>query len=55
MDATPPRDLAMKIAVDAMGGDGGVPVSVEGAIVVIHLTPGCVPAPTPDAVRSSRG
>src|SRR5262245_10105730 len=27
-----PGDRPMKIAVDAMGGDGGVPVNVEGAI-----------------------
>jgi glycerol-3-phosphate acyltransferase PlsX len=32
MSPAPPADRVMKIAVDAMGGDGGVPVSVEGAI-----------------------
>ena len=32
MPPAPPGDRPMKIAVDAMGGDGGVPVNVEGAI-----------------------
>jgi phosphate acyltransferase len=32
MSPAPPGDRPMKIAVDAMGGDGGVPVSVEGSI-----------------------
>jgi phosphate acyltransferase len=32
MSPAPPGERPMKIAVDAMGGDGGVPVSVEGAI-----------------------
>jgi phosphate acyltransferase len=32
MSPAPPGDRPMKIAVDAMGGDGGVPVNVEGAI-----------------------
>ena len=32
MSPATPGERPMKIAVDAMGGDGGVPVSVEGAI-----------------------
>jgi len=32
MSPATPGDRPMKIAVDAMGGDGGVPVSVEGSI-----------------------
>ena len=32
MPPAPPGDRQMRIAVDAMGGDGGVPVNVEGAI-----------------------
>ena len=32
MPPAPPGDRLMKIAVDAMGGDGGVPVNVEGAV-----------------------
>ena len=32
MPPAPPGDRPMKIAVDAMGGDGGVPVNCEGAI-----------------------
>ena len=32
MPPAPPGDRPMRIAVDAMGGDGGVPVNIEGAI-----------------------